>query len=222
MIKEQVVKTVKRLGKASVTDIVANLPNKRSRQWVSVLLNQLSKENALVRTKAGRNVFYMLPGHIDLIGEKTREKLTNKSLDESIVYERLKSSIAMLACISEDLSSILYYSFTEMLNNAIEHSQSKFTEIIFEETSDEIIFEVRDKGIGVYKNIMQSKKLLTELEAIQELIKGKTTTPPHSHSGEGIFFTSKIADVFVLDSFGYRLRIDNIIQDVFYRKNKIS
>ena len=220
MTKKQIIKTIRHLGKASVTNIIGNLPEKRSRQWVSTLLNQLSKEGALVRTKTGRNVFYMLPAYIDLVERKTRKKFTNKSLDESVVYEKLKSSLTILINISEDLNSILYYAFTEMLNNAIEHSQSKFTEILFEETNDAIIFEVQDKGIGVYKNIMQKKKLSSELEAIQELIKGKTTTLPHSHSGEGIFFTSKIADIFILDSFGYRLRIDNLIKDVFVEKIK--
>src|SRR3989338_4144426 len=33
---------------------------------------------------------------------------------------------------------------------------------------------------------------------------------PKSHSGEGIFFTSKAGDVFVLDSFGYRLSVNTI------------
>ncbi len=50
--------------------------------------------------------------------------------------------------------------------------------------------------------------------------KGKNTTHPHSYSGEVIFFTSKIAYIFILDSFGYRLRIDNLIKDVFVEKIK--
>jgi len=41
---------------------------------------------------------------------------------------------------------------------------------------------------------------------------------PTSHSGEGIFFTSKASDVFILDSFGYQLIVDNILPDVFIRQ----
>lgn len=43
---------------------------------------------------------------------------------------------------------------------------------------------------------------------------------PKSHSGEGIFFTSRIADVFTLDSYGYQLIVNNEIPDVFVQKTK--
>jgi hypothetical protein len=42
--------------------------------------------------------------------------------------------------------------------------------------------------------------LKNHLEAIQDLLKGKQTTMPKSHSGEGIFFTSKIADNLTISS----------------------
>ena len=67
---------------------------------------------------------------------------------------------------------------------------------------------------------MSKRGLKSELEAIQDLLKGKITTQPQSHSGEGIFFTSKAADVFILESFGLRLRIDNLIKDVFVEEIK--
>ena len=35
------------------------------------------------------------------------------------------------------------------------------------------------------------------------------------HSGEGIFFTSKAGDQFILDSYGYQLIVDNTIPDLF-------
>ena len=54
---------------------------------------------------------------------------------------------------------------------------------------------------------MKKRGLHSELEAIQDLLKGKTTTMPKSHSGEGIFFTSKSADTFILNSFGDELTI---------------
>lgn len=73
---------------------------------------------------------------------------------------------------------------------------------------------------GFFRNVMNKRKLKSEMEAIQDILKGKTTTNPHSHSGEGIFFTSKTGDVFVLDSYGYELRVDNAIKDVFISKSK--
>ena len=45
-------------------------------------------------------------------------------------------------------------------------------------------------------------------------MKGKTTTMPKSHSGEGIFFTSKASDLFILDSFRHQLSIQTLLGDV--------
>jgi hypothetical protein len=57
--------------------------------------------------------------------------------------------------------------------------------------------------------------------SVQDLLKGKTTTIPKSHSGEGIFFTSKSADLFILDSFGYQLFVDMKKEDVSIRNTNI-
>ena len=64
---------------------------------------------------------------------------------------------------------------------------------------------------------MKKKNLKSEIEAIQDLLKGKTTTMPRTHSGEGIFFTSRAGDMFSLDSFGYILAVDNQMRDIAVR-----
>jgi len=212
---QQILDTVKRLKKANVTSIISSLPEEKSRQWVSTLLNKLAGEGKLSRAKSGVHVFYTLPQNADLLAKKVAKSLKNKGLQEDKVLEELKQAAPFLKDIKENIDSILFYAFTEMLNNAIEHSKSKTIDVKIEKVNDKIAFEVIDKGIGVFRNIKTKKKLNSELEAIQELLKGKTTTLPHSHTGEGIFFTSKIADIFILDSFGYRLRIDNFIEDIF-------
>ena len=107
-----------------------------------------------------------------------------------------------------------------MLNNAIEHSTSIRIGIEVSIQKKMLSFIVNDSGIGVFRNIMQKRNLKSELEAIQDLMKGKTTTMPKSHSGEGIFFTSKAGDLFILDSFGYQLIVNNEIPDVFVKKTK--
>jgi hypothetical protein len=55
------------------------------------------------------------------------------------------------------------------------------------------------------------------MDAIQDLLKGKETTAPEAHSGEGIFFTSKIADFLTLKSFGKKVVFDNIGQDIYIK-----
>lgn len=212
---QQILETIERLKKASVQDVVSNLPEKKSRQWISAILNKLANEGKVIRARSGKHIYYVLPKYKNLLTQKVTKKLQNKSLQEDRVFQELKKKAPFLSGIEENVDSILFYAFTEMLNNAIEHSESKTIDVKMEKYKSKISFEVNDKGIGVFNNIKQKNKLHSELEAIQELLKGKTTTLPHSHTGEGIFFTSKIADVFILDSYGYRLRIDRLINDVF-------
>lgn len=50
---------------------------------------------------------------------------------------------------------------------------------------------LRDNGIGIFRKIQREKNLLDERHAIFELSKGKLTTDPKRHTGEGIFFTSR-------------------------------
>ena len=212
---QQILETIGNLKKASVQEIISHLPEAKSRQWISTILNKLSRQGKLSRAKMGKHVFYVLPQNKDLLAKKVVRKLVNNTLAEDKVFADLKKAAPFLTGINENIESILFYAFTEMLNNAIEHSESKTIEVKIEKIENKIAFEVLDKGIGVYKNIKNKNKLNSELDAIGELLKGKTTTLPHSHTGEGIFFTSKIADIFILDSYGYRLRIDKLINDIF-------
>jgi hypothetical protein len=53
---------------------------------------------------------------------------------------------------------------------------------------------------------------------MQDLLKGKVTTAPLAHSGEGIFFTSKAADNFTIRSYEWELRVDTTIPDIFFTK----
>lgn len=216
--KEQILRTIKHLGKASVTDVVKNLPERRSRQWVSTLLTKMHARGELARAKSGSFVFYVLPNRLDLLGKKVSEKMANNNINEDFVFENLSNSAPFIKALAENVNSILRYGFTEMVNNVRDHSLSDNLQVSIEETDKNIAFEVFDDGIGVFRNVMQKKHLNSEIEAIQELLKGKTTTHPYSHSGEGIFFTSKIADLFILESFEYRLRVDNTIPDVFIEK----
>src|SRR5262249_44638626 len=55
-----------------------------------------------------------------------------------------------------------------------------------------------DDGEGVFKKIQRELGLHDERQAVLELEKGKLTTDPTRHSGEGIFFTSRMFDKFAI------------------------
>ncbi|MEW6408163.1 MAG: STAS-like domain-containing protein, partial [Patescibacteria group bacterium] len=87
-------------------------------------------------------------------------------------------------------------------------------------TKKDLKFIVRDYGVGVFRNARKKFHLKNELDAINHLLKGRQTTAPKFHTGEGIFFTSKVADLFILESFGKRLTVDNLIPDILVKNIK--
>jgi hypothetical protein len=99
-----------------------------------------------------------------------------------------------------NILSIVTYGFTEMLNNAIDHSEGKFVYICAEQTEEKILLIIADNGIGIFAKIAKAMKFPDMRLAFFELSKGKFTTDPKRHSGEGIFFTSRMFDRFCISA----------------------
>ena len=59
-----------------------------------------------------------------------------------------------------------------------------------------------DNGVGIFKKIQRAMKFSNLRYSALELAKGKFTTDPAHHTGEGIFFTSKMLDAFDISSGG--------------------
>jgi len=186
-----------------------------SRQYAHSVIGKLVQQKKLVKFGSTKMAIYSHPDYIHSVTNKVERRLVNKGLEEYRVMTEIEGTSGILLSASEDIKSIYQYAFSEMLNNAIEHSVSQNITVEVGENQGNLVFQVDDFGIGVFRNIMKKKKLNSELEAIQDLLKGKTTTMPKLHSGEGIFFTSKVADVFILESFGYKMTVDNRINDIF-------
>ena len=89
-----------------------------------------------------------------------------------------------------------------MFNNAIDHSGG--SEILVQIRKNAVNTEMvlMDNGVGIFKKIQTAMNLLDERHAILELSKGKLTTDPNNHTGEGIFFTSRMFDKFDILSGG--------------------
>jgi anti-sigma regulatory factor (Ser/Thr protein kinase) len=219
-IRELILKLASKHGRIKTSDVVKELHNTKSRQYINTVIREMVNQKILLKGGATAGSFYVLLQNSHLIGDEITIKLKRKDLEEHKVFNDLKEKAPFINEIKENISSILFYAFTEMLNNAIEHSRSQNVEICIRKNKENIKFYVNDFGVGVFRNVMQQRKLNSELEAIQDLLKGKTTTQPHSHTGEGIFFTSKIADIFILESFNYKLRVDNLLKDVFIEELK--
>lgn len=209
--REKILEVAKQYGKIKTRDIARQFGV--SRQYISMLVGQLVTSRELIKIGGTRSAFYVFPEylkeHPGILPTRFIGRFANKGLEEHKVLTDIENKFARIFDLRENVRNIFTFSFSEMLNNAIEHSRSKSIVVEVSVTKNELWFTVNDSGVGVFRNVMQKRHLKSEVHAIQDLLKGKTTTMPKSHSGEGIFFTSKAADVFILDSFGHQMIVNN-------------
>jgi hypothetical protein len=78
---------------------------------------------------------------------------------------------------------------------------------------------VTDDGEGIFLRIQRALNLFDPREAILELAKGKFTTDPANHSGEGIFFSSKVFDVFDIRSGRLHFAHDDGKVDILFERD---
>ena len=108
----------------------------------------------------------------------------------------------MLSDIPSNVMGICEYGMNEMINNAIDHSEGTEARIHVKQSAVEVSFLLQDNGVGIFKKIQRDLRLDELRQAILELSKGKLTTDPSRHTGEGIFFVSRMFDQFVVFSEG--------------------
>ena len=137
-----------------------------------------------------------------------------RAIAEDRVWSELAAELPALSKLGPDARSVFQYAFTEMLNNAIEHSGSREIQVSIEAIPRGLAFEIIDEGRGALANLRRTLRLPSELDALAQLSKGKLTTLPAGHTGEGIFFTSKVADRFTLESGTLRWEVDNVRDDL--------
>lgn len=176
-----------------------------SRQAMNRHVRALIESGRIVKSGSTRGARYSLAKGPRPRRRRERE-LRLKGLDESRVYDAMATMMNLDSDLRPNVAAILRYAFTEMLNNAIEHSKSERAHVVMMLDAGSASFEVRDRGIGVFRSIAEKLGLKGEESALLELVKGKTTTMPESHSGEGIFFVSKAGDSFSLRS--HRIEVE--------------
>ena len=167
-----------------------------TRQAVNKHLKKLVDEGALTQRGNTRNRSYRLHPLV----EWQKSYLLTNTLAEDVVWRQ--DVIALLGQMPENVIDIWHYGFTEMFNNAIDHSDGTTLTIQLKKTATSTELALYDDGIGIFKKIQAELDLLDERHAILELAKGKLTTDPDNHTGEGIFFTSRMFDDFDILSGG--------------------
>ena len=188
-----------------------------SRQAAHARLRSMVESGQLEKSGKARATRYRIRG-ADLDSAGFEHSFAPEGLDEDLVWREIEPKVEALVQFSDIGRTRFRYAFTEMLNNAIDHAAATEVTVRFGTEVDEpspgrLWFEVVDDGDGVFARIARELQLESPFESIIELSKGRFTTAPEAHSGEGIFFVSKVADRFELSSGGITWLVDNLLDD---------
>jgi anti-sigma regulatory factor (Ser/Thr protein kinase) len=167
-----------------------------TRQAVNKHLDRLVNEGAVVPAGTTRSRVYKLAPLLEW-----REKFPlGPSLAEDIVWrEHVTKPLGQLP---DNVLNIWHYAFTEMFNNVLDHSDAKNVTLSLKRTAASTEIILTDDGVGIFRKIQAALNLIDERHSVLELAKGKFTTDPANHTGEGIFFTSRVLDKFNILSGG--------------------
>ena len=165
-----------------------------SRQGVHRHIQLLRKQKALgIRGTTRKRHYRLRP-----LAEFAQLYKLNTGLEEDRIW--LSDIRPALGDLPENVLTIWQHGFTEIMNNAIEHSAGKEVFVTVDKTAIATKMAISDDGQGIFKKIQRECGLHNEHDAVLELAKGKLTTDPAHHSGEGIFFTSRMFDRFSIQS----------------------
>src|SRR6266446_10852868 len=165
-----------------------------SRQGVHRHIQSLRKHKALGLRGTTRKRRYTLRP----LAKFLEEYSLKTTLAEDLLWRR--DIRPVLGDLPDNVLTIWQHGFTEIMNNAIEHSAGHNVLVSVEKTAIATHMMISDDGQGIFKKIQQELALEDEHHAVLELSKGKVTTDPDRHTGEGIFFASRMFDDFSIRS----------------------
>ncbi len=157
---------------------------------IHTYINQLVSENVIKRVKRGK---------YELVKQKYEFNLKRSEGDlDSDTYAYNAFFKQYIKDLPKNVQEIWEYSFSEMINNVMDHSQAESAKIVVWQNYLKTSVSISDNGIGIFEKIKNHFNFDSLDDAICELFKGKLTTDSKNHSGEGIFFSSKIMDEFLI------------------------
>lgn len=181
------------LGTKSLSSVVAEAFG-ISTNTVHSYLNELMEDNIIKKHKRGE--YALVTNQSSYLFKRSAGELQS----DMIAYEKcLKDQISHLG---ENVKHIWEYALSEMVNNVIDHSGAETMQVIVAHNYFKTYALILDDGIGIFEKIKAHFSLASLDEAVCELFKGKLTTDAARHSGEGIFFTSRMMDSFLISSAG--------------------
>ena len=166
-----------------------------SRTAVNRYVRRLIDEGLIEATGKTNARRYSLRKIVDL--EFEIDEITKSSSEDAVWRFRI---LPHIKDIPQNVINICQYGFTEIFNNVIDHSLSDVATVYYEQTYTHITMMIIDKGIGIFQKIQNDFDLPDARTALLELSKGKLTSDREHHAGQGIFFTSRMFDEFMIRS----------------------
>jgi anti-sigma regulatory factor (Ser/Thr protein kinase) len=175
-------------------DLVAVVGNRLdlTRQTIAARVRALIEAGYLAKSGTTRPTYSLGPSRRAVFTHALR------GLDEGRVW--LHDVAPLLNGLPANLIDICHHGLTEMVNNAIDHSGGSHLRVFVDRTRETVTLMVSDDGVGIFRKITAALDLPDERLALLELSKGKLTTDPRRHTGEGVFFTSRMFDRFQIAS----------------------
>ncbi len=184
-----------------------------SRQAASAKIRKAIANGLIAKHGTGRGVKYTLTELKRIHHEYDREGLSEDRVWTSLFAPLVKD-------LPDNVRDIWRYGFTEMVNNAIDHSAANKISIWIVVNALFTQAWIADDGEGIFNKIQKALDLYDPREAILELAKGKFTTDPQNHSGEGIFFSSKVFDLFDIRSGNLHFMHEDGLDDMLIERPK--
>lgn len=151
-------------------------------------VNELEQDGLIAKDASGN--YYL----VKTLSNTFSFHLKEKTLEEDVVYRETLSPYVVN--FPGNVVHIWEYAFMEMFNNVIDHSNAERVIVSISQNALYTWVNIFDNGIGIFRKIADFYHYESLDDAIFSLFKGKLTTDSHNHSGEGIFFTSKVMDHF--------------------------
>jgi anti-sigma regulatory factor (Ser/Thr protein kinase) len=96
------------------------------------------------------------------------------------------------------VQAMVQHAFTELLNNAIDHSEGTSVVLSLRQTASHVQMLISDDGRGLFDQVRERLGLDDPAQVMLELSKGRLSSQPERHTGRGLFFTARLADIFDL------------------------
>jgi anti-sigma regulatory factor (Ser/Thr protein kinase) len=161
-----------------------------SRRRATELLRRLVATGWLLREGPRHRPVYR-PGAL----RQVVQRYPLEGLQEDLPWRR---DFAPFFDLPPNAMRLAQHAFTELLNNAVDHSGGTRVTVSVRQTPLHVQLLVSDDGCGLFQRVAQELQLDDPRLAMFELSKGKLTTQPERHAGQGLFFVSQLADIFDL------------------------